>query len=67
VDYPSADLNLDCRVDLLELAELFREWGQTEDLIADLNDDGVVDIEDLLELAEGWLACGRMPVETCEQ
>ncbi len=54
-------------MDLLELAELFREWGQTEDLIADLNDDGVVDIEDLLELAEGWLACGRMPVETCEQ
>lgn len=63
--YPSADMNLDCRVDLLELAEVLGEWGQTEDLIADLNDDGVVDIDDLLELAEGWLDCGRMPVEAC--
>ena len=56
---------LHSRVDLLELAEIVANWGQTEVISGDFNDDGIIDIEDLRVVAEGWLACGRLPVETC--
>lgn len=63
--YPPADLNLDGRVDFLELEEVMYNWGVEGESIADLNDDGIVDLQDLLRLAEGWLDCGRIPIETC--
>ena len=66
-EYPSSDLNLDCRVDLLELAALAQAWESAAAAATDFNDDGQVSIEDLLVIAEDWLACGRSPAQTCRE
>jgi len=63
--FPAADFNLDCKVDLAELAALASQWGMSLQTAADLNGDGSVDVLDLAALAEEWLACGRVPEETC--
>lgn len=64
-DYPAADLNLDCKVDLNELALVAVQWGIEMEGRVDLNDDGKVDIGDLLVIAQSWLDCGRLPMEAC--
>ncbi|HDS85591.1 MAG TPA: hypothetical protein ENN97_10410 [Phycisphaerales bacterium] len=66
-NYPAADLNLDCKVDLYELAVLAMHWGLDGQGPVDFNDDGQVDIGDLLVIALSWLDCGRLPVESCRQ
>jgi len=54
------DLDLDDRVDLLDLADLSRCWkGETSDCEcarADLDGDSAIDLNDLMILAKHWLA-----------
>jgi hypothetical protein len=50
-----ADLNIDGIVNFLDLAELGKMWGQTQNAIEDLDNSGTVDIGDLDILVTNWL------------
>ncbi len=56
----SADLNLDCRVNMEDLQNMAGEWGSVLSLTSDLADDAVVDIADWAAFAQHWMerACG---------
>jgi len=52
---PTGDLNLDGRVDLLDLQKLARDWQkQQSGLSTDLNGDGKVDFSDFGIMGENW-------------
>lgn len=51
---PVGDLDIDCRVTFRDLLELLVSWGACGECLADLNDDGEVDINDLFLLLDNW-------------
>jgi probable HAF family extracellular repeat protein len=53
IDPPTGDVDGDCDVDVSDLLCVLDEWGQT-DSWADINEDGVVNVFDLLELFAEW-------------
>jgi hypothetical protein len=50
-----ADLNLDGVVNFFDLAQLGKLWGENQETIEDLDNNGTVDIGDLDILATNWL------------
>jgi probable HAF family extracellular repeat protein len=57
IDPPVGDLDLDCRVGIIDFLRLLADWGPcpaTTDCLADLNGDGVVDSLDFAMLFENW-------------
>jgi len=50
-----ADLNVDGKVNFLDLAELGKLWGANQEAIEDLDNNGTVDIGDLDIMATNWL------------
>ncbi len=54
--YPDGDFNNDCKVDDADLSIFSQGWLQ-QGTLADMNDDGVVDLEDFQSLAAVWLNC----------
>jgi hypothetical protein len=50
-----ADLNIDGKVNFIDLAELGKLWGANQETIEDLDNSGTVDIGDLDILADNWL------------
>jgi hypothetical protein len=62
----AADLNGDCRVDLLDVA-MFANAYATADVgsNANINGDEAVDFADLAILVDAWLACNRLPAGEC--
>lgn len=53
IDRPAGDVDSDCRVGPGDLESVLRHWG-TDDSPADVNDDGVVDMTDLLVVLGTW-------------
>lgn len=47
------DINTDCKVDYLDLAQMAAQWLDTAG--SDINDDGIVDMTDFTLLAGDWL------------
>lgn len=47
------DITCDCVVDKYDLNLMFRVWG-TDQPVADLNKDGIVDVQDLMQLLAVW-------------
>jgi hypothetical protein len=47
------DIVPNCRTDMDDLLLLIREWGP-HDSVADINEDGVVDVQDLMILLNDW-------------
>ena len=57
IDPPVGDLDLDCRVGIIDFLRLLADWGpcpETTGCRADLNGDGVVDVLDFAMLLENW-------------
>ncbi len=56
IDPPSGDLDIDCRVGIVDLLILLRNWGpcQSEECRADLNGDDLVDGLDFWMLISNW-------------
>jgi chitinase len=52
-DRPPSDLDCDCDTDLEDLEILLAHWGEVGGE-ADINDDGIVNVRDLLELLANW-------------
>ena len=50
---PPSDLDCDCNTDLEDLEILLAHWGEAGGE-ADINDDGIVNVRDLLELLANW-------------
>jgi hypothetical protein len=50
-----ADLNIDGKVNFLDLAQLGNLWEETQETIEDLDNSGTVDIGDLDIFATNWL------------
>jgi len=50
IDRPAEDVSGDCVVDLVDLDLLLNDWDETRPLKTDLNDDGRVDVLDLLRM-----------------
>jgi len=50
-----ADFNIDDRVNFIDLAKLGKLWGASQKTIEDLNDDGIVNVDDLEIVATNWL------------
>ena len=57
--HPSEDVNQDGIVDIIDLALVASNFGQTGDITTDVNDDGVVDVIDLAIVAAAF---GNTPV-----
>jgi hypothetical protein len=53
-------------VDFFDYARLADAWTGNEPMI-DLNDDGLLNLEDVSEFAMDWLTCNRVPVDECWQ
>jgi len=53
VDDRTGDVNHDCTVNVFDLLLLLQEWAQPNS-IADVDNDGVVDADDLIELILQW-------------
>ena len=57
IDPPVGDLDLDCRVGIIDFLRLLSAWGPCPETItcpADLNGDGAVDLLDFAMLLENW-------------
>ena len=56
IDPPSGDLDIDCRVGIVDLLALLGNWGPclSEDCRADLNGDDRVDVLDFWMLILNW-------------
>ena len=57
IDPPVGDLDLDCRVGIMDFLRLLAAWGPCPETItcpADLNGDGAVDLLDFAMLLENW-------------
>ena len=57
IDPPVGDLDLDCRVGIIDFLRLLADWGpcpETTGCPADLNGDGVVDLLDFAMLLNNW-------------
>lgn len=54
--YPTGDLSEDCRVDTADVSLLTQGW-LSGDTAADLNSDGIVNLEDYAALLDNWQAC----------
>ncbi len=57
IDPPVGDLDLDCRVGIVDFLNLLTDWGPCPkgmDCFADLNGDGEVELIDLVLLLENW-------------
>ncbi|MFH1371564.1 MAG: right-handed parallel beta-helix repeat-containing protein [Planctomycetota bacterium] len=50
-----ADLNIDGKVNFIDLAELGMMWGVSQELIEDLDINGAVELSDFYIMAENWL------------
>ena len=50
---PLADIDNDCKVDILDLTEMAQNWLEITDF-GDINSNNYVDIEDMTELAKEW-------------
>jgi hypothetical protein len=59
-----ADIGGNCQVDFFDYARLADAWAGNEPMI-DLNDDGLLNLEDVSEFAMDWLTCNRVPVDEC--
>jgi len=55
----SADLNLDCTVNSLDMAIMGSQWGGSG--TADISGNGTVDFADLAVLLSQWLQCNTQP------
>jgi len=55
-----ADVNGDCRVDGLDLAALFGDWG-SDVPVTDLNHDGIVNADDLAIMLASWMPIAPEP------
>jgi len=53
IDRPQGDADCDCKVGVTDLIFLLSEWLKTDSL-ADLNEDGIVDVLDLLIVLGDW-------------
>ena len=57
VNPPDGDLDLDCRVGIIDFLRLLADWGacpEPTNCPADINADGVVDLLDFVILLENW-------------
>lgn len=50
---PAADISGDCQVDRTDLGFVVRDW-MTDNELADINNDGIVDAIDFLAVLAGW-------------
>jgi len=68
--FGSADFNLDCIVNYKDFAYMSVDWlnegGDIVDSRVDLNDDGIVDIEDLVIFASHWTAQVECPPQVVD-
>jgi hypothetical protein len=61
-----ADLNGDCRVDMIDLAVFAGAYAEGDTSVAsNFNGDEALDFADLAFIAEDWLFCNRLPGEEC--
>jgi len=60
------DLNGDCYVNLLDLAQMKEEWLAEDNLTADLFADGIVNLLDFEILARNWLECSEVSDPECD-
>lgn len=60
IDPPTGDLDIDCRVGIVDLLMLLANWGPclSEDCRADLNGDATVDVGDFVVLLSNWGPAG---------
>jgi probable HAF family extracellular repeat protein len=61
IDVPEGDATLDCHVNVDDLFEVLGQWGPCVECTADLNDDGEVDIGDLMLVLQSWGNPGQAP------
>jgi hypothetical protein len=67
-DYHQADLNSDCRVNLLDYAEFALQWlDDTFPNGADFNEDNQINLFDLAKLAAQWLNCSFPNMPNCDR
>lgn len=59
------DINGDCYVNALDLAQMVEEWLLEENLTADLSGNGIVNLEDMAILARNWLECSKPDDPEC--
>jgi hypothetical protein len=64
--WPASDLCVDCQVDFFDYAILASAWAQ-QAAGFDLNGDGTLGFDDILQFSLDWMTCNRDPAQDCWQ